>query len=43
MNWFTSMFSIGTVDKVVDGVISAGDKIFYTDEEKADMRHKTGE
>lgn len=42
MNWFSSMFSISTVDKVVDGVISTGDKLFYTDEEKADMRIKAG-
>ena len=42
MNWFSSMFSVSTVGKVVDGVISAGDKMFYTDEEKADMRLKTG-
>lgn len=32
-----------TVDKVVDGAISGIDKIFYTNEEKADARRKLAE
>lgn len=32
--------SAKTADKIVDSAISAGDKLFYTDEEKADARRE---
>ena len=37
------IFSTKSVDSVVDAVISTGDKLMYTDEEKADMKLKIGE
>jgi len=43
MGWFKSMFSTDTVDKAVDAVINTGDKLFYTEEEKAEMRITIGE
>ena len=37
MGWLSTLFvNPSTVSKVVDAGISAGDKIWYTDEEKAD-------
>ncbi|MDB4681396.1 hypothetical protein OAE88_00650 [bacterium] len=39
-----SLFGTATiVEKGVDAVVSAGDKLFYTDEEKADMKVKIRE
>ena len=35
-----NLFTSDTVDKAVDGVIDGVDKIFYTDEEKAEARQK---
>lgn len=42
MGWFDWFKAPKTIDKIVDGAISAGDKLFYTDEEKADFRLKVG-
>jgi len=42
MGILSSLFSISTVDKAVDAVIATGDKLVYTDEEKAEMRLSTG-
>ena len=42
MSWFSSMFSVDTVDSVVDAVINTGDKLVYTEEEKAEMRLSVG-
>jgi len=40
MAWY-NIFSAGnTLEKGVDAIISAGDKLVYTDEEKAEMKHK---
>jgi len=36
--WKTLTNSSDTVGKVTDAVINTGDKLFYTDEEKAEMR-----
>ncbi len=41
--WTTLFSSSDTVEKVTDAVISTGDKLFYTDEEKADDRRKQRE
>lgn len=39
---FWNLFSAGdTVEKTTDALISTGDKLFYTDEEKADMKLQT--
>lgn len=39
---FWNLFSAGdTVEKTADAIISAGDKLVYTAEEKADMNFKT--
>jgi len=39
MGWLSSLFSGSeTATKVVDGVLSGTDKLFYTDEEKADFQ-----
>lgn len=44
MGIWSSLFSTGDiVSKGVDAVISAGDKLVYTDEEKADMKMKVRE
>ncbi len=44
MSWLTRLFgSTKTLDKVVDAAVSAGDKIWHTDEEKADDRHRMQE
>ena len=41
---FWNLFSAGdTVEKTTDALINTGDKLFYTDEEKADMKLKTTE
>lgn len=41
MGFFSSIFSSDdAISKTTDAVISAGDKLFYTDEEKADMKQK---
>ncbi len=41
MEWWNSLISAPkTMEKVTDAVISTGDKLFYTDEEKADMSFK---
>ena len=38
---FWNIFSQGNlVEKTTDAIVSAGDKLFYTDEEKADMKLK---
>lgn len=41
MGILSNLFSVKTIDNAVDAVISTGDKLVYTDEEKADMRIKT--
>ena len=41
--WSTLTNSSDTVGKVTDAVINTGDKLFYTDEEKADMKIKYAE
>ena len=41
MGIFSNMFNSDTIDKTVDAVISTGDKLWYTPEEKADMKLKT--
>lgn len=38
--WSKLFSSENTIEKATDAVISAGDKIWYTDEEKADMKFK---
>ena len=39
MGWWSTLFNSGdVVEKTTDAVINAGDKLFYTDEEKADMK-----
>ena len=39
MGWWSTLFnSTDTIAKTTDAIISAGDKLFYTDEEKADMK-----
>lgn len=38
--WSTLFSSSSTIEKTTDAVISAGDKIWYTDEEKADNKIK---
>ena len=44
MGIWSSLFSTGEiVNKGVDAVISAGDKLVFTDEEKADMKAKIRE
>ena len=44
MGWWSTLFnSSDTISKTTDAVISAGDKIWYTDEEKADMKLKLTE
>lgn len=44
MGWFSNLFvNSDTVSKVVDAGISAGDKIWYTEEEKAEGRQKVRE
>lgn len=43
MGWFGKLFSSDTVDKAVDGVYNGVDKMFYTDEEKAEARQKVFE
>ena len=41
MSWFSKIFpSEKSVDKLVDASISGVDKLFYTDEEKADAKQK---
>ncbi len=41
MSIWKTLFSSGdTIEKVTDAVISTGDKLFFTDEEKADMSLK---
>jgi len=38
-NWLSTVFSgEKTLSKTADAIISTGDKLFYTDEEKADMK-----
>ena len=41
--WSTLFNSGDTIDKATDAVISSGDKLFYTDEEKAEHRIKQRE
>jgi len=41
--WSTLFNSGDTLDKVTDAVINTGDKLFYTDEEKAEDRIKQRE
>ena len=41
--WKTLFSSTDTIDKVTDAVISTGDKLFYTDEEKVEHRIKQRE
>ena len=44
MGWWSTLFSAGdTATKITDAVINTGDKLFYTDEEKADDRKKMRE
>lgn len=39
MSWWATLFnSSSTVEKTTDAIIDAGDKIWYTDEEKAEMK-----
>ena len=38
--WSTIFGNNTLVDKSTDALINAGDKLFYTDEEKAEMKHK---
>lgn len=41
MSWWKVLTDSGdTVNKVTDAVISTGDKLFYTDEEKAEMKNE---
>ena len=41
MGWISNLFmSSKTVDKAVDAAVSAGDKIWFTEEEKAENRNK---
>lgn len=41
MGWWSTLFSVqDTATKVTEAVINTGDKLFYTDEEKADDRLK---
>lgn len=43
MGWWSSLFSSSSVvEKTTDAIINAGDKIWYTDEEKADMKMSYG-
>jgi len=37
------IFSVKSIDSVVDAVIATGDKLVYTNEEKAEMKQKVGE
>lgn len=44
MNWLSQIFSSGEViSKTTDALISAGDKLVFTDEEKADLNYKLKE
>ena len=44
LDWFkTSSKAVDMADKVVDGAIAGIDKLFFTDEEKADMSQKAFE
>jgi len=44
MSIFGTLFNSGkTLDKATDAIISTGDKLFYTDEEKADDRARQRE
>lgn len=44
MGWLSTLFSVGdTASKVTNAVINTGDKLFYTDEEKAEDRQKMRE
>jgi len=44
MSWLSTLFLTSkTADKVVDAAISTGDKIWYTEEEKAENRQKISE
>lgn len=44
MSWWSTLFNAGdTANKVTDAVINTGDKLFYTEEEKADDRRKMRE
>lgn len=44
MGWWNSLFSVAdTATKVTDAVINTGDKLFYTEEEKAEDRKKMRE
>lgn len=39
----SDIFSVKSVNKIVDGVYNGADKAFYTDEERADMEVKMSE
>lgn len=41
--WATLFNSTSTIEKATDAVISTGDKLFYTDEEKAEDRRRQRE
>lgn len=44
MSFLSGLFSsTSVIDKTTDALISSGDKLVYTDEEKADMKLKLGE
>ena len=44
MGWIDGLFSFpSTAEKVTDAVISTGDKLFFTDEEKAEYRKEQRE
>ena len=44
MGWFSNLFlTSDSANKVVDGVVNAGDKLFYTEEEKEEGRQKMRE
>lgn len=41
MGWFSKLFSVqDTAKEIVGAVVNTGDKLVYTDEEKADMKYK---
>jgi hypothetical protein len=44
IGWWSALFNgNSTAEKATDAIISTGDKLFYTDEEKADDRRKQRE
>jgi len=43
MGWFGNLFDESVAGKAVDAIIKTGDKLVYTEEEKAEMRLKTAD